>query len=164
MKQQKVLCIHVINFTSNERIEEENSNGWFIKNFMVYKEQVFVLFEKEVVESKPKRTRAKNASVNDYDFSDLSEPIQPILKEWVEYKIQKGEKYVEKGFNSLKKKIVKEYGGDVERLRGDVMSSMSNNWKGIYKGTNYGGTGRLPKETLNIASEVPTFDKNNKGW
>lgn len=92
--------------------------------------------DKELEEKKAKRKEKKEDNLQLFERIisnySLSKPLSDKIREWIEYKIQKKDAYVEKGMNSLIKKISIE-----AQKNGDsaVMSlidiCMSNNWKGI---------------------------------
>ena len=77
--------------------------------------------------AKPKK---KN---NELDLSIVeSEEMLEVVKDWLEYKKERGELYKPRGFSAFYKKLKEYSGGDVSKAKEIVETSMANNWQGIF--------------------------------
>ena len=93
------------------------------------KKEVFhsIAAESSLPYGKPKK---KN---NELDLSIVeSEEMLEVVKDWLEYKKERGESYKPRGFSAFYKKLKEYSGGDVSKAKEIVETSMANNWKGIF--------------------------------
>lgn len=84
-------------------------------------------------------TGEKQKSKIDFESLIIEKGFEPLLeysiKEWLEYKKQKKDKYTEIGFKKLLTRIEKEVSErGVDRMIADIDMSMENNYKGIVYG------------------------------
>lgn len=96
-----------------------------------------------------------NRLIADYSISDV---LIPKISEWLTYKTQRNETYVEQGLKSLLKQIENkafEYG---EQAIIDLIDeSMGSNWKGIIFDRLKAKTEAAPKQTVEKTSEYNDF-------
>lgn len=70
---------------------------------------------------------------NELDLSIVeSEEMLEVVKDWLEYKKERGESYKPRGFSAFYKKLKEYSGGDVSKAKEIVETSMANNWQGIF--------------------------------
>lgn len=106
------------------QIEKENEDKSSFE-----KKEVFhsIAAESSLPYGKPKK---KN---NELDLSIVeSEEMLEVVKDWLEYKKERGESYKPRGFSAFYKKLKEYSGGDVSKAKEIVETSMANNWQGIF--------------------------------
>lgn len=85
-----------------------------------------------------KNEKNKRNNKGGIDISFCSKEFKPIIKEWLEYKKDKGKSYKNrKSAELMYKKLHEISGGDSEVAKSIIERSMSNNWDGLFP---------LPKE------------------
>lgn len=69
-----------------------------------------------------------------YDYSHLPMDWQPIIKEWIEHKINKKQKYkTQKQFNIFVKHLVELSQGNLRIATAIIQKSIANNYSGIFQ-------------------------------
>lgn len=63
----------------------------------------------------------------------VSPDFAPIMKEWLEYKKERGQAYKARGLKACYTKLLTLSGSDTTRARAIIEQSMSNNYSGLFK-------------------------------
>lgn len=107
---------------NNQHIKEEKD-----KSFSKKDDFLSLAAESSLPYGKPKKKS------NELDLSIVeSEEMLEVVKDWLEYKKERGESYKPRGFSAFYKKLKEYSGGDVSKAKEIVETSMANNWQGIF--------------------------------
>lgn len=72
--------------------------------------------------------------IGGYECDFIDDIFLPIIRDWIEYKNSRGEKYSSaKSILALYKKLIKLSGGDPEVAKQIIDESMAQNWAGIFE-------------------------------
>ena len=102
----------------------------------------------------PLSPQGGNAS---YDWSLLSEPMKPIVQQWLSYKKEKKQTYKPTGFRTFCKRLVQLSGNDPLKAQQIVEYSMACNYSGIFE-LNYHATTQTNQQPYHD-SDHPTTEQ-----
>ena len=113
-------------------------------------------YSSTVVINKPyKPNKLNKQKIGGFDCDFLDEKYFDPVKEWIEYKTSRGEKYKsEKSFHALCEKLINISGDNSEIATQIVNQSMANNWAGLFplKTEQHG----KPNASANQRTAIPT--------
>lgn len=75
-----------------------------------------------------KNAKKEKNILPDYVSTDLAD----VMRDWLEYKREKGESYKPRGLKACYNKLVSLSGGNAEKARAIIEQSMSNNYAGLF--------------------------------
>lgn len=146
-----------------EQLGCTNVQQLYDKNTPEIEIEIEIEKELEIEKKREKKKKKENityfqilVSQNDYKFIKENNNIYNKIIEWLEYKQQRKEVYVEKGLENLLTQIennIEKY--DEEKMINVINESMANNWKGIifdklknYEENEYRGLSYRERENL----------------
>ena len=165
---KKYLMYNTQNETLNDtQIETQNDtqietqNDTQIETPIINIEELKKEIKKEIEEELANASK-KNPIITSLDLSGVSAELINVVKDWLEYKKERGEAYKPSGFASFYKKLLELSGGDPVKAQKIVEESKANNYAGIFP---------LKEKTLNGFPHgmILTGDRNEiidkaKGW
>jgi hypothetical protein len=131
-----------IEFQYGELKEENrahNSVIQILKKYNLYKNKPLTSplqgamdMDKDMDKEKDKdKDKEKPAKI---DFSNYPEPYQSGLKQWYDYKKEKGQTYKKKGWDTTVKSILAKYTNPID-FKDAVLFSITNNYSGLFPDT-----------------------------
>ena len=121
--------------TSRPRAVNEPSTQVILGNTSLYKDNPpYNPPTGEIEDEKPKKKKpaTKDKMFDMVDEKPYSDLLKAGLKDWIEYKVEKGQSYQEKGFNALLKRVDNELANATDEAIVECIStSMENSYQGI---------------------------------
>lgn len=104
-----------------------------------------------IIENNKTINKKENNKKKELDLSNVSEPLMPIVLDWLSYKREKKQTYTPKGFKVFYKNLCEMSGNSPVIARNIIEQSMQNNWSGIFalKNINEGNMG-YPKSVDDV--------------